>query len=335
MTEFLNAVKADLLDRRMLPLLALVGVALLAALGYAVLGSGSSASTPITATSKPVHVTGITVSQAPTNPNEVAAETTNGAPVQRRGVAHDPFSLLPAQRVAVVTATSSKASSSSTTTTTSGGGTSTTKTSAKSESGSSTPSTGSTTPTTPAKPPAPSKPKTVYDVAVLFGVLPPGTAPLNAPLTRHANLKLLAPLPSAKQPLLIFRGVTAGGKSAGFTLVGELIIHGNATCLPSTTQCALILLKAGQSEQLEYLPPEGVPVTYELRVASIAQAKASAASLKRAGGSESKAGRALLGAAGLRALGGLRYSQSAGVLVFPRRHASAARAHAAVQRLHG
>jgi hypothetical protein len=333
MTEFLNAVKADLLDRRMLPLLALVGVALAAALGYAVLGGGSSTSTPITATSKPVHVTGITVSQAPTNSNEVAAETTNGAPVQRRGLAHDPFRLLPAQRVAVVTASSSKASSS--TSTSSGGGTSTTKTSSKSESGSSTPSTGSTTPTTPAKPPAPSKPKTVYDVAVLFGVLPPGTAPLNALLTPYANLKLLAPLPSAKQPLLIFRGVTAGGKSAAFTLVGELIIHGNATCLPSTTQCALILLRAGQTEQLEYLPPEGVPVTYELRVASIAQAKATAASLKRPGASESKAGRALLGAAGLRALGGLHYSQSAGVLVFPRRHASAARAHAALQGLHG
>jgi hypothetical protein len=172
-------------------------------------------------------------------------------------------------------------------------------------------------------------------VAVLFGVLPPGTAPLNAPLTPHANLKLLAPLPSAKQPLVIFRGVTAGGKSAAFTLVGELIIHGNAACLPSTTQCALILLKPGQAEQLEYLPPEGVPVTYELRIASIAQAKASAASLKRASASESKAGRALLGAAGLRALGGLRYSQTAGVLVFPRGHASAARAHAAVQGLHG
>jgi hypothetical protein len=172
-------------------------------------------------------------------------------------------------------------------------------------------------------------------VTVLFGVLPPGTAPLNALLTHHANLKLLAPLPSAKQPLVIFRGVTAGGKSAAFTLVGELIIHGNATCLPSTTQCALILLKPGQTEQLEYLPPEGVPVVYELRVASIAPAKASAASLKRARASESKAGRALLGATGLRALGGLRYSQTAGVLVFPRRHASAARAHAAVQALHG
>jgi hypothetical protein len=330
MTEFLNAVKADLLDRRMLPLLVLVGVALAGALGYAVLGGGSSGSAPITATAQPVHVTGITVSQAPPNPNEAAAETTNGAPVQRRGLAHNPFSLLPAQRLALATATSNKTSSSSTT---SAGGTTTTKTSAKSESGSTTPSTGASTPTTPSKP-SPSKPKTVYDVAVLFGELPAGTAPLNALLTPYTNLKLLTPLPSAKQPLVIFRGVTARGKSAAFTLVGEVIIHGSAKCLPSTTQCALILLKAGQAEQLEYLPPQGPPVTYELRVASIAQAKATAASLKRASASESKAGRAILGPVGLRALGGLRYSQSAGVLVFPRRRASVARAHAAVLGLH-
>jgi hypothetical protein len=331
MTGFLSAVKADLLDRRMVPLLALVGVALAAALGYAVLGGGSSASPPITATSRPVHVAGITVSQAPANPNEAAAETTNGAPVQRHGLAHDPFSLLPAQRVALATATSSKTSSSSTTTR--AGGNNTTKTSAKSGSGASTPSTGSSTPTTPSKPAAPSKPKTVYVVDVLFGVVPAGTLPLNAVLTPYANLKLLTPLPSAKQPLAIFRGVTAGGKSAAFTLVGEVIIHGNATCLPSATQCALILLKAGQAEQLEYLQSNGQTVTYELRVASIAQGKASAASLKRA--SASKAGRALLGPAGLRALGGLRFSQTAGVLVFPRPGAGAARAHAAVQGLPG
>ena len=333
MTEFLNAVKTDLLDRRTLPLLVLVCVALAGALGYAVLGGGSSASAPMTSTAQPVHVKGIPVSQAPPNPNAAVAETTNGAPVQRRGLAHNPFSLLPAERAALAAATSNKTSSSSTTTTT--GATSTSKTSAKSESGSSKQSTGPSTPTTPSEPKAPSKPKPVYDVALLFGVLPLGTAPQNALLTPYAKVKLLTPLPSAKQPLVIFRGVTVGGKSAAFTLVGEVIIHGNATCLPSTTQCALILLKPGQAEKLEYLTPEGQLVTYELRVASIAQAKSSSASLKRATASESKAGRALLGPAGMRALGGLRYSQAAGVLVFPRRGASAAGAHAAVQGLHG
>jgi hypothetical protein len=328
MTDFLDAVKADLLDRRLLPWLVLVSVALAGAVGYAVLGGGSSSSAPVPAGSAPVHVAGIAVSQAPANPDQAIAETTNGAAVQRRGLARNPFKPLPVQAVAVVTTSSSKTSSSSTTSTS-------TKTSAKSESGSSTPSTGSSTPTTPSKPSAPKKPRAVYNVAVLFGVLPLGTAPQSAQLTAYKNLKLLTPLPSAKQPLVIFRGVTAGGKSAAFTLVGELIIHGNARCLPSTTQCQLILLKPAQTEQLEYLSPEGQLVTYELRAVSITPSTAFSASLKRATASESKAGRALLGQAGLRALGGLHYSQAAGVLVFPQRRASVARAHTAVRGVHG
>jgi len=76
MSEFLNAVKADLLDRRMLPLLVLAGVA-----------SRERSAMPCSGAvrapradhldSRPVHVTGIAVSQAPANPNEAVAETTN------------------------------------------------------------------------------------------------------------------------------------------------------------------------------------------------------------------------------------------------------------------
>jgi hypothetical protein len=319
MTGFLNSIKADLLER--LPLAVALSLALAGGVVYAVLG-GESTATPPPVTSPRVHATGIAVTPAPANPNQPVAETTNGSAVQRGGYARNPFRPLPGASAAVTTSTSKTSSSTPTAST-------------KAPSGKSTPSSGTTAPTTPAtpsKPSAPSKPKTVYNVAVLFGVLPPGTAPASAQLTPYLNMKLLAPLPSAKQPLVIFRGVMAGGKSVAFTLVGELIIHGSATCLPSTTQCELILLKPGQSEQLEYLPQDGQLVTYELRVASIAQAKASSASLKRARVSESKVGRALLGRAGLQALGGLRYSQTAGVLVFPRRRALAARAHGAARR---
>ena len=42
MSDFLNSVKADLLDRRLLPFVALVVLALVAAVAYAVLGGGSS-----------------------------------------------------------------------------------------------------------------------------------------------------------------------------------------------------------------------------------------------------------------------------------------------------
>ncbi len=49
MNDFLNSLKSDLLDRRLLPILALVGVALIAAVAYAVLGGGSSTSSTPTA----------------------------------------------------------------------------------------------------------------------------------------------------------------------------------------------------------------------------------------------------------------------------------------------
>src|SRR3954449_11296211 len=85
----------------------------------------------------------------------------------------------------------------------------------------------------PSKPSKPAKRKTIYNVAVLFGVVPSGTAPLIAVLTPYEKLGLYTALPSAKKPLIVFRGVTAGGKSATFTIAGEAILHGQAACLPN------------------------------------------------------------------------------------------------------
>jgi hypothetical protein len=160
---------------------------------------------------------------------------------------------------------------------------------------------------------------------VLFGALPVGTTPLTAQLTPFENLKLLTPLPSAKQPLIIFRGVTSGGKSATFTLVSEAILHGPAACLPSTTQCEAIDLRESQSEQLEYLSPAGVTELFELRIVSIVSSKASSAAIKSIYRGESKAGRELLGHAGLESIPDLRYSSQPGVLVFAVHRAFAAR----------
>ncbi len=280
MTGFLSSVKADLLDRRLLPLVALVAVALVAALAYAVLGGGSSTTSPVAAVSKgpAIASSGLAVSQS--TPENAVAETTSGASAQHRGVAHNPFTPLPEAKADTSTTTAGTASSTASSSTSS----------SSAVSGSS--SSGESTPTTPAKPSTPAKPKTVYHVAVLFGVLPAGTTPQNAQLTPYENLKLLTPLPSAKQRLIVFRGVTAGGKSATFTLVGEVILHGDATCLPSAEQCEAIDLQAGQSEQLEYLPPGGQTVAYELKIVSIASSKASTAEVKSILHGESKAVRA-------------------------------------------
>jgi hypothetical protein len=322
MSAFLGSLKADLLDRRMRPFLALVVVALLAALGYAVLGGGSSSSTPPATVSPlpiPVGASGITVSQAPSSSNQAIAETTSGSALQHGGPSRDPFTPLPspvAKSAATAPATAgSKASGSGSSSTSSSESSSKTST--------------ETAPATTPKPSTPAKPETVYHVAVGFGVVPAGTPPASVQLTPYADLKRLVPLPSAKQPLVVFRGVTAGGNSATFTLVGEAILRGTAKCLPSTSQCQVIELKTGQIEEFEYLPPAGPAVIYELQLVGITSSKASASVARAAFRGESKVGRELLRRIGLVALPGLRYAPAKGVLVPTPRRAFGAHAHVA------
>jgi hypothetical protein len=331
MTDFLSSIKADLLDRRIVPLVALVAVAVAAAAGYAVLGGGSSTATPSTAVSTPganPAARGIAVTAA--TPGKAVAETTSGTSDQRGGTSRDPFAPLPGTAKSAVTSKSSTALAGATSAVPSSSGSGSSSTT----SGSSTSGAGShggtgSAPTTPSKPAAPAKPQTVYHVAVLFGVAPPEPPVEGVQLTPYENLKLLTPLPSSAQALIVFRGVTAGGKSATFTLVGEAILHGNAACLPSASQCQAIDLQVGQAEKLEYLPPSGQPVTYELKIVSISPSSASSASVKSVLREESKAGREVLRHAGLIAIPDLRYSTHPGVLVFAGHPAFAARAHAA------
>lgn len=325
MSELLNSVKADLLDRRMLPLIVLIGAALLGAVAYIALGSGSS-SAPTPAVAKPLPGAGggagLVVSQSPAATGQPVAETTSGVIYQHAGKARDPFAPLTAPAKTATAATTSTPAST-------GSSASATSSSSSSSSSSSTGSSGTSTPSTPSAPP---KPATVYHVAVLFGVVPAGTPAQSAQLTPHENLGLLTPLPSAKQALVVYRGVTASIKAATFTLVGEVIIHGPGICLPGPSQCQEIALKAGQAEQLETLDAAGEAVTYELRVTSISSGSATTASLRGVTNSESKAGRELLRHSGLLALAGLHYSQ-VGVLASDA-HASArlARAHLARHR---
>jgi hypothetical protein len=312
MTDFLNALKTDLSDRRLLPVVALVGVALLAAIAYVIVGGASSSSTP-TAAVAPItaSVPGSKLSVSQASTEKPATETTEGAGAQHRGIARDPFVALPAPAATTTAATTPST-------------------------GASTPSTGFSSPTTtgketkPSKASKPAKPKTVYHVAVLFGTIPAGSDPQTAVLTPYENLKLLTPLPSAAQALLVYRGVTTAGHSATFTVVGETILRGSARCLPNASQCEAIDLKPGQSEQLEVLPASGgAPVLYELKVVTIASSKAKTGSVKSLLGGVSKAGRDILRRAGLMAIPYLHYSKQLGVLAFSSHRAFAARAHAA------
>ncbi len=341
MTDFLNALKADLLDRRLVPFVALVLVALAGAVAYVAVGGGSTSATPAAA----VHTApatapvtgGLAVSR--TTPEKAVAETTDGVAAQRRGVARNPFALFPQAAAAKAPAAAAASTSAGTSAPSSGSGSSTPGSSSgsssstpgpRSGSGSSTPGprsgSGSTTPS------GPSPQRAVYHVSVLFGVAPTaGATPPSAPLTPYANLKLLTPLPSAKSPQLIFRGVTVGGKSATFTVVSEAILHGGAACLPSPVQCRAIDLKPRQSEQLEYTSLTGVTTIYELKVVSIVSAKATTAAVKAILRGQSHFGLELLRMDGLMAIPFLRNSTQVGVLVFTGHRALAARAHTAGQ----
>jgi hypothetical protein len=320
MTGFLNSLKADLLNRQVLPFLALAVVALAGALVYAVTGGGPAVAVPraaAPAAHAPTAVPPVAVSQAPANAKKAVAEITSGAAQQRGGPTRNPFTPLPAAKTAAASTTSaaSKASGSS-----KGPGTSTS-------------GAGGTTPTTP-KETTPAKPKKVYvhyHVTAQLGVVPPtpeGAPPQPAQLKTYKDMVLDEPLPGKANPQLIFLGVVLRtGKDVVFGLTGEAILHGSATCKPSPTQCQAIELRVGQSETLEVVEPSGALVTYELKLLSITKS-ISTASTARAR-TASKAGRELLRRDGVHAPSELRYSPERGGLVFAGHSAFVARAHAA------
>lgn len=316
MTDFLNSLKSDLLDRRFLPVLALLGVALLAALAYAVLGGSSSStrSTPPTpiASSGATGAAGVavvTVTPAPAV-DKAVSETTSGAH-HHSGAPRNPFAPLPGANTKPATASSS--SSAKTSSGSSGASSST------GSSGKSTSSAGGTTPktTTTPKPSAPAKPRVFihFHVSAQFGVVPTaaeGAPPQPAQLKTYADMPLDEPLPDKANPQLVYVGVVLRtGKEAVFALTGADFLHGPAVCKPSATQCQAIELRAGQSERLEVVEANGQTVAYELKLLSIAKTLSATASAAHAH-TASKAGRVLLRRAGLAALPGLGFSTEKG-----------------------
>ncbi len=290
MNEILNSLKSDLLDRRLLPVLVALCLALAGAVAYVVLdggGSSEAGTTPSAAAGAArggafkqpggSHGPNLAVSEAKANPNAAISETTEGARYRHKPGSHDPFTPLPSPKTA-----SSSAAKSSGTSSVSSPSTSSSSTSVEKSSPSSTNTGGSTTtPSTPVKPAPKKKPKTVYVVSAQFGVLAT-TAGTLSQLTPYPDLKRLQQLPSAQDVRLVFSGARGNGKGAVFALSLEAILKGPATCIPSAEQCEAIDLEAGQSEELTYLEPDGQSVPYELKVLSITKesSTASAASVR-------------------------------------------------------
>jgi hypothetical protein len=330
--DFLVSLKEDLLSRRLLPFLLVLGVVLIAAIAYVVVGGGASSSTgtlAVSASSGSTVVAGVAVSQAPASASQSVSETTNGTSKQHGGSAHNPFTPLPSASDASSASTKSSATStapSSSTTSSSGSGTSSS-------------SAGATTPTAP-KETTPAKPKKVYvhfHVTAQLGVVPPvaeGAQPQPVQLKTYTDMALDEPLPSKSNPQLVYLGVVLHtGKDVLFGLTGEAILHGSATCQPSATQCQAIELQVGQSETLEVVEADGTPVTYELKLLSIDKSLSSASTSRvhAALRMQAKASREL--SRRVPKLSELRYSPWGGGLVIAGRPAFSADAHAA--RHHG
>lgn len=271
MTEFLRSIKSDLLSRRLLPVLTLLSVALVAAVGYA-LSDGSSNSAPALSASLPAAntsgSTGVSdstrVSVAPANPEQAVSETPGGVRYQSKGPTRDPFLPLPSPKATASVSASAPSSSSggSPSEGSSSGGNGSSNAGNKGSSGG---SGGGASTSTPVKP---SKPQSPYTVAVLFG-LASSTPGQPATLTPYANLKPRQPLPSKHDVRISFERVTTTGKGAVFKLVVPPILHGSGICLPSTSECQTIDLEAGQSEELEYVEANGQNAIYELKVVGI------------------------------------------------------------------
>ena len=247
-SDFLSSLKEDLLGKRMLPFLVVFAVALVAAVGYAVLGGGSSAApAPVTAsapTGASAAVGDISVSQAPANPNQPVSETTEGTSKQHHGIAHNPFTPLPeAKKASSASTTSSTTSSSPSSFYHAFGGVDALRPELRRH--------------TDAQETTPAKPKVYvhYHVTAQLGVVPvvaEGAPAQPAQLKTYPDMALDEPLPGKANPQLVYLGVVLRtGKEALFGLTGAAILHGSGSCQPSATQCQAIDLQVGQSETLE------------------------------------------------------------------------------------
>ena len=87
-----------------------------------------------------------------------------------------------------------------------------------------------------------------------------------APL--RTDVPRLTPLPSVAEPKAMFMGVMAGGTEAVFALGAGTQHAGPGLCRPDRTRCAAIVLRAGQTEQIE-APVAGGPRRLNLRLVDI------------------------------------------------------------------
>jgi hypothetical protein len=261
-----------------------------------------------------------TLALTPTSHTLAVVNLTHGSPAHLLpGGARDPFSPPPA----ATSATAKTGTTGPTGTTRPAGpigtaksGTSTTtKTSASTTGSSGTTTSTSTTTTTstpvPAPKPAPAGPTRLqaYHVALANTNASGGVNTID-PLER------LSPVPSAKQPLLVYLGVLLGGHKALFAVQPGTLVGDPSDCIPGPTDCEIIAVAPEQMVALSVSNGGTPALAAVFTVASIyLKSYSSPAAADRARRQQSAFGARLLRASALSALTLFPYRPSLGAVV--------------------
>jgi hypothetical protein len=90
-------------------------------------------------------------------------------------------------------------------------------------------------------------------VRYFYSVADVSMGDVTQPLQRHRKLKPFTPLPNQTVPVLIYLGASLDGEHAYFS-ISKLADQptGPGVCVPSPTDCSLLVLEAGQTEDLVY-----------------------------------------------------------------------------------
>jgi hypothetical protein len=137
----------------------------------------------------------------------------------------------------------------------------------------------------------------------------------------HKDVERLTPLPSTTDPFMVYMGVTDNGKTAVFLLSSDAKATGDGVCHPSATSCETVEMKAGDVEFLDVNTGDAAnPVQYELDLTRIVKKASTSGSTSGSGSSTAalNAGAQVVNrsrAAGSPALSGYAFDPQTGALV--------------------
>ena len=294
--DFVRALQADLIDKRLLPLFVVLVVAAIA-IPVAFAMTKASAPAPVAIPPGP----GVQVVAGPTEQNSNSA----------LGPVHDPFGKPPSAGPTGATGQSGPITARNPTPTPTPTPTKTTTTPRS-------PVTPTPIPT-PAPTPAPTttptpKPKNSAEARLIWHV--DYSFGQGSDMKTYPDALRLDAVPSNSTPVVQYLGVTRRGKAAAFLIYGASSVSGDGQCIDGQSPCQVVKLKPGGTEFIDVPVPNAGTVQFELSLLAIRSRKAASEkeSLK-AHLVQSQAGVELVKKSNAQALSKFQYSPRLGVLL--------------------